>query len=112
MVQKRLILILLLLFSTIVNAVITIEGIWCDKLVTIGTEVVVCVQPLETTKTYLLKFNNIGDFVIFSYHVLLWREPDLPGQMYWIKALNDGTVTKEQMLNSFINSAEYVNLRK
>jgi hypothetical protein len=94
-------------FSNITEAKLIIEGINCLNIVVIENSVVVCVQPKEVEKAYLLGISPNFDYVISSYHVLLYREPDIGGETYWLELLNNGTVTKEQVYNNFINSKEY-----
>jgi len=104
------ILLVLLFVTTQSLALIKIIGVDCLDLVVIDSENIVCVHTLEENKKLLLNITNNFDFVTGIYHILLWRHPDIAGETYWLNALNSKAVTKEQMLNIFINSEEYTKL--
>jgi len=115
--MKKLTLLLLLFISTAVHPKITILGITCDDMVIVNPlqpppSTVVCIQALDKTRSYLLSVSDSFDFVTLAYQVLLWRDPDPAGEAYWFNALTSNRITKAQLLDSFISSAEYIALRK
>ena len=103
---------LLLLFSSIASASLTIAGIHCLDVVIVNKEWVVCIRAFEDQKRDILTITNNSSFIENLYYVFLLRVPDVPGETYWLNQLNTNSRTKEQILDIFVNSEEYKNLHK
>ncbi len=48
-----------------------------------------------------------AEFVTMLYNVMMDREPDTAGQNYWVEKLSSGTMTRYEVANGFITSAEF-----
>ena len=51
--------------------------------------------------------NNTTEFVKQQYRDFLNREADSVGLQYWVDVLNSGTMTKAQVIDSFLGSQEF-----
>jgi len=51
--------------------------------------------------------NNTTEFVKQQYRDFLSREADSVGLQYWVNVLNSGTMTKAQVIDSFLGSQEF-----
>lgn len=80
-----------------------------------------CVTQTGKLKSYLLSITvaELGlqmsateKFIRMSYFVLLHRPVDAAGLAYYKAAIDAGTITREQMLDTLISSAEYRALRQ
>lgn len=90
---------------------ITIVGLNCNKIITLDSNwTLVCIRSEENNKTYLLSITDNNKFIFETYVILLYRYPDDGGLVWWLNILNSGNMTKAQIIDSFINSAEYKNL--
>jgi hypothetical protein len=47
-------------------------------------------------------------FTTFCYHLFLQREPDAGGLANWSGALNNGSLNRDQMIDQFLASGEFV----
>ena len=50
------------------------------------------------------------EFVTRAYQTLLNRKPDSSGLNSWVNKLKEGTMSRQDVLNGFYNSAEFTNL--
>lgn len=113
--MKKYIVLSALLCNLCFASDIHIVGIDCLNLVKFNSGqdfVVVCIRPLQDTKTYLLKIQNNFDFITESYRLLLFRDPDPAGEAWWLDQLNRNLITKGYMIDAIINSDEYKNLSR
>ena len=67
----------------------------------------ICITTPTTQRAYLLTVTDDAKFVDEAYRVLLRRPPDVPGQVYWTNRLKGNTITRDQIVDEFMGSAEY-----
>ena len=60
-----------------------------------------------TSQEYLDKGRSNSEFLEDQYDAILKRAPDLPGHISWLGLLDSGTLTREALLQEFVNSAEF-----
>ena len=75
-------------------------------------------KPVEAAKLFVespefVKKNTTDtEYVTVLYHAFLDREPDGPGLKFWVARLEDGTDTRETILNGFAYSSEFSEIMK
>lgn len=56
---------------------------------------------------YLEKDSSNEQFVTMLYKAIMGREPELSGLVFWVEKLGSGEMTREKLLDNFIDSQEY-----
>jgi bacillopeptidase F len=56
---------------------------------------------------YLGRSRTNGEYVEDLYNAILKRGPDIGGYLYWVGVLEDGILTRAQVLDSFLDSPEF-----
>ena len=67
----------------------------------------VCITTLETQRAYLLAIEPDGKFVAAAYRVLLRRDVDQPGLVYYTNRLTGNTITRDGVIAELMASNEY-----
>ena len=75
-----------------------------------GMPLAAIAQAFATSAEFLLTYGNLNNtqYVTLLYNNVLGRAPDAAGLANWVNALNNGTLTRGQVLLGFSESAEYI----
>jgi len=65
------------------------------------------VNGVAATVAQKTPFNDTTEFVKQQYRDFLNRESDANGLRYWVNMIDSGTMTKAQVIDSFLKSLEY-----
>jgi hypothetical protein len=60
-----------------------------------------------TSPEYMDKGRSNGEFLEDMYDAILRRAPDLSGHLFWLGLLNSGALSREEVLQEFVNSVEF-----
>ena len=110
--RKFLLALCLLLQTSLVYAVdLTIIGLPCLKVITLDNNwTLVCIMSEAENRKYLNSVTTNDRFLLDAYMMLLYRYPDDGGFKWWLGQLTSGAMTKDQIIDAFIGSAEYKSL--
>lgn len=86
---------------------------WCNRIIDKKWSVTnVATTGFFNSQEFLNKRLNNEEYVKVLYRTFLDREYDEAGLRYWLNNLNSGSMTRDQVLRGFSNSAEFNKMMK
>lgn len=85
---------------------------WADEVLNTENGRSVVLSNVMLSDEFQASWSNLTDeqLVKTAYAFVLNRAPDAAGEQYWLAELNSGMLTQQQLLQSFIDSAESVQI--
>lgn len=90
------------------------EGLdyWCEEI----SQKTYTINEVSTTqffhsKEFKLKNLNDREYIEVLYRTFMGREYDETGMQYWLKELNSNSMSRDDILNSFVSSKEFTQIK-
>ncbi len=86
------------------------KAFWCDEVKSGRREGAECAAGFLLSDEFLNKKLSSEAFVEVLYKTFFDRDSEAEGKTYWVSNLDNGTLSREDVINGFMDSAEWCNI--